>query len=593
MQISMCCSKKQYAALILCIAFTSGLDLELDDLRVDEFQLYEKKPVSPRQCETVVTKVKASGVYTEESISVICTKELKTSGCGFFAEALSLASSHSDYKGQTFCKTMEDAQFCSQIMDKLLESRPVSDMAFGECERSIPKKTEEYCRKIQSMLALSVKQEDLDTMRACYMMEAYTNSSVKDQPKMLKPAGQIEGVGKGKGNMTIIGKKDITSKAIPLDSFGKGKAVKGFPTAGEIAAQRAKAAESIGKGKGNTTKPKKATLAEPKASPAGKDAGDASATKPAPAEPKAILAEPKAAPLETSDEAQGEDGPEDIITEPVASTQDSAPTTGPTVNPTSALKEGAPVIAAPVSDTQAPSKTLGPTGLTNLGPNAGVMALKASAVQPKPAAQTIYVISMPAAAPNASAAATATQIQHAVAQVMAATQSGMKIPVAQVATTVATGLGPLALAKKQVAAAATVVLKPAAKSIETVKAMALPLKSGAAGKTTAKAVPKLLKAENVMYATALKQLSTVSVHKVATAKSAASGVAFAKNKALKDNKKSVAGNIMGLFVDNSVAEHPEVKKKAMTKPAKAGLVESAVQVEKKKDYGGFLSGFVN
>jgi hypothetical protein len=200
----------------------------------------KKDAFTTKECLTVVKKVQESKRYTEESIVPICNEEMRSGGCDFFAEALSLASSHSDFKPEAFCEDMDRAQFCSEIMDKLLESTAVSDLAFGECERAKTRPQKEdsaYCRKIKQMLAYSVENQDLDTMRACYMMEAYTNltSSTKelepsqDAPKQRIVTGSskdLENVGSGKGpghppKESNIGRADIVLQPTPLENFGK------------------------------------------------------------------------------------------------------------------------------------------------------------------------------------------------------------------------------------------------------------------------------------------------------------------------------------------------------------------------------------
>jgi len=196
----------------------------------------KKEAFTPKQCLAVVKKVQASNRYTEESIVPVCAEEMSRSSCEFFAEALSLASSHADFTGSHFCDDMDRAQFCSDIMDKLLESNSVSDLAFGECERAKPQKNLEYCRRMQSMLRMSVQQEDLDTMRACYMQEAYTNTTsskaapAAPQQRIItgssKELDNIEGKGAGQGHppkQSNIGKGNIVVQPVPLENFGEGK----------------------------------------------------------------------------------------------------------------------------------------------------------------------------------------------------------------------------------------------------------------------------------------------------------------------------------------------------------------------------------
>jgi hypothetical protein len=267
----------------------------------------KKESFTPKECEAVVRKVQESGRYTEESIVPVCNDVMgRSSNCEFFAEALSLASSHTDFQGKHFCEDMDRAQFCSEIMDKLLQSNPVADLAFGECERAKPQKSLEYCRRIQKMLGLSVKQEDLDTMRACYMMEAYTNQTAsgdkkaenataanaegeKAQVRIITGANkELDNVGNGTGKghpppkvpESNLGKKDIVLQPTPLESFGKGK--------------------------GNITKPK-GIIAEPLAAGPAPAAAAGAATAPAaaPAGPTGpILAEPIPAPPQEKSQLQ-------------------------------------------------------------------------------------------------------------------------------------------------------------------------------------------------------------------------------------------------------------------------------------------------
>jgi len=297
--------------LPLCVAvkkMETEMEMESDENLIgSQGEVSEKKEAfTPKQCEAVVKKVQESGRYTEESITPVCAEEMgRSSNCEFFAEALSLASSHSDFQGKHFCEDMDRAQFCSQIMDKLLESTAVSDLAFGECERAKPAKNVEYCRRIQMMLGLSVKQEDLDTMRACYMQEAYTNSTSKEEnktkaqgppaaeptaePRILGSSKELEGVGKGDGpghppKTSNIGRPGIVVEPIPLASFGEGK--------GNMTAPK-----SI------ITKPLPAGAAPAAAAPAGA-APAATATAPAAAAPAPppgpIVAQPIPAPVEKS-----------------------------------------------------------------------------------------------------------------------------------------------------------------------------------------------------------------------------------------------------------------------------------------------------
>lgn len=226
-----------------------------------------KETLSEAQCKTVVKKVQESGKYTEESIQPICNQEVKSSKCDFFSEALSLASSHNDFDSKKFCKDIAEAHFCSRTMDHVLSSESVSDLAFGECMRTHDTKGQAYCLKFEKMLSYAVQNDDLDTMRACYMIEAYedlgasSEAAEKKAPekpsttvapkKSVAPAEeariingshsdlQSAGVGSKPTTTTtpepgrIVGQSGIVVKPKPLDSIGEGKANKShtFPSA--------------------------------------------------------------------------------------------------------------------------------------------------------------------------------------------------------------------------------------------------------------------------------------------------------------------------------------------------------------------------
>lgn len=210
-----------------------------------------KETLSEDECKKVVKKVQESGKYTEESIQPICAAEVKSSKCDFFSEALSLASSHSDFDAKVFCKDIAEAHFCSQTMDHVLSSAPVSDLAFGECVRAHETKGQAYCLKFEKMLAYAVQNDDLDTMRACYMIEAYEDIGVgekKAEKPVEKPApakapaakeakivngshSKLESAGEAKNQTTkpapkesTVGQSGIVVQPVPLDSIGDGKA---------------------------------------------------------------------------------------------------------------------------------------------------------------------------------------------------------------------------------------------------------------------------------------------------------------------------------------------------------------------------------
>lgn len=201
-------------------------------------------------CDAVVQKVQASGKFTEESIVPICRAELKATKCDFFAEALSLATSHPEFNRTHFCYEMGEAHFCSRIMDKLLKSVPVSDLAYGECERARPAKGSKFCAKFKNMLAYAINDEDLDTIRACYMVESYTNLNNESEtlePSAKSPDSRIIAGGSndiqslGAGNATEpnnVGRSSIVVQPTPFETFGKGNG-----TVDPTAAKKTTAAE--------------------------------------------------------------------------------------------------------------------------------------------------------------------------------------------------------------------------------------------------------------------------------------------------------------------------------------------------------------
>jgi len=165
------------------------------------------------QCETFAKKVKESGRFTEEAILPICETDMKSmsSKCDFIAEVFSLASSHQDFNSSRFCFLLEEAHFCSKSMDHLLASEAVSDLAYGECIRAERKKDESYCKKFQNMLGTAVATDDLDTLRACYMIQAYTDTKdTKEGPKPTEDAPQV---------------RIISSSGKELEDIGTGVAV--------------------------------------------------------------------------------------------------------------------------------------------------------------------------------------------------------------------------------------------------------------------------------------------------------------------------------------------------------------------------------
>lgn len=192
---------------------------------------------SNKQCLTVTKQVLESRQHNEDSIAAVCAEKMEYTKCDFFAEALSLASTHTDFDPQHFCFNMEEAHFCSETMDQLLVSQPVADLAYGECLRAKPPRDGAYCRKFRTMLAVAVQNEDLDTMRACYMIEAYSNSTSTEALSTSKEldsnsskmriiassGGELSDLGYGNStSLSAVGNPGIVLQPKHLDYFGNG-----------------------------------------------------------------------------------------------------------------------------------------------------------------------------------------------------------------------------------------------------------------------------------------------------------------------------------------------------------------------------------
>jgi hypothetical protein len=91
--------------------------------------------------------------------------------CEFFSEAWGLAITHPGYSSETFCGAVGGAFACSEMMDDVLTSGAVSDLAFAACVRKQGEAKVGYCLKFQNAISEADKSTDLDTLRACYLME--------------------------------------------------------------------------------------------------------------------------------------------------------------------------------------------------------------------------------------------------------------------------------------------------------------------------------------------------------------------------------------------------------------------------------------
>jgi len=188
------------------------------------------------KCNATVAEVLQRGEYTEEAITPICERRIKTwKRCDFFSEVLSLATSHPDFNQSKFCGDMEEAHFCSGVMDDVLVSYPLSDFAYGECVRAKPKKSPEYCKMFRHIFSDATRSEDLDTIRACYMIEAYGNVSAaepeldKDKDRIIASSSkELDAAGNGNAARSTppkvmkFGHSGIVVKPQPLENIGNG-----------------------------------------------------------------------------------------------------------------------------------------------------------------------------------------------------------------------------------------------------------------------------------------------------------------------------------------------------------------------------------
>mmetsp|Transcript_63977 Transcript_63977/g.187692 ORF Transcript_63977/g.187692 Transcript_63977/m.187692 type:complete len:275 (-) Transcript_63977:131-955(-) len=226
------------------------------DARQAEKTEAPKPEMKIEQCTTVVQKVTDKKEYSEEAILDICNQETRWKGCDFFSEALSLASTHNNFTSDHFCGTMDEAQLCSRIMDKLLMSIPVSDLAFGECIRMVPERGYQYCQKFRNMLTYGVKNEALDTLRTCYIVQEYTNEQNGTLKELEAPEAEAAAA-----RMRII--TGETTEIAPFGNFSqKPKKPIARIVDGNIVIQP-QPFDRLGDGKGNYTAPTNTIITAP------------------------------------------------------------------------------------------------------------------------------------------------------------------------------------------------------------------------------------------------------------------------------------------------------------------------------------------
>lgn len=241
------------AALVLALASSSSFF----QVSAEEIEL---ETLTESRCAAAVKKVQDAGKYTEEAILPICSAEVKSSKCDFFAEALSLATTHTDFTTKVFCKDISEARACSQIMESLFSSQTEGDLLYGECMRSHGAEGDKYCSKFHTLLAMSVQNQDLDTMRACYMMQAYDNDdsskTTTKPPASEKPAKlNAEKPAKATTNKT----KSVNVKPALTTATNKTKSANVKPTSAAAKPVQNTSAIQVAKKKNGTAKVAKAT----------------------------------------------------------------------------------------------------------------------------------------------------------------------------------------------------------------------------------------------------------------------------------------------------------------------------------------------
>jgi len=295
----------KYAAFgitLLCVApqlcGSEASESVTDRMDRQKLILFAQRNFTTERCHETVDEVHKNGKYTEESITPICEREMKWEKCDFFSEALSLSTSHPDFNKSQFCNNMDQAHFCSSSMDNLLMSLPVSDLAYGQCTRAKPKKSDAYCKKFQRMFAYAVQSEDLDTIRACYMIQAYSNMTASQ--KELEEEPEPEKTEK-KPVTPAPQSRIITSSGTELDPAGKGKphggehrtpeGVTKFGDHGIVV--QPQPLEDFGGGEGHFVSPNRSKIATPTPAPEGEKKQQAST--PPPEKSGTIIVEPVAA----------------------------------------------------------------------------------------------------------------------------------------------------------------------------------------------------------------------------------------------------------------------------------------------------------
>jgi hypothetical protein len=127
-----------------------------------------------REFQTGKCEALSAGIATPaKAIEEACKSDLSlTSGqCEFFTEAWGLAITHPGFSAKDFCQSVGGAFRCSLLMDTVLTSPAVTDLAFAACVREQGAGAVEYCQQFQNSIQVADHSTDLDTLRACYLLE--------------------------------------------------------------------------------------------------------------------------------------------------------------------------------------------------------------------------------------------------------------------------------------------------------------------------------------------------------------------------------------------------------------------------------------
>lgn len=136
--------------------------------------------IDAERCAALAAAAKAEPLSAKQAQDKAESELGLTAGAAeFFAEAVGLAASKPDFAPIDFCKSVDHALECSLLMDTVLTSTPVQDLAYGECMRS--GEDASYCMQFSSAIKSADVETDLDTLRACYLL------------KEVKGAGPIAG----------------------------------------------------------------------------------------------------------------------------------------------------------------------------------------------------------------------------------------------------------------------------------------------------------------------------------------------------------------------------------------------------------------